>query len=120
MVIKIKVEKIVTMNGEKRIKMQVEGMLRKYQLPDEYTGSAPAVWQESYTDERLFVRSGDCVEQFPLRDTRSSGKPAIEHDPEDVERVISIIQDAGERLHKINQRIDRERAMYAGVSEIAI
>lgn len=120
MAIKVKMEKIVTVNGEKKIRMQVEGMRQGWQLPSEYINGAPAVWQESYTDKRLFLRSVMGVEQFPLCDPRSSGSPAIEQTPAEVERVIGIIQAAGERLHKINQRIERERAMYAGMSEITI
>ena len=120
--IKISLEKIVTVDGTQKITMQVSGMAHKYQLPQEYLDAAPAVWQDSYTDNRILYIDDPAygVREYPLNDTRSSGFPAIQQDPATVEHMIELIQMAGERLHKINTRIARERAMYAGKSEITV
>ena len=120
--IKIGLEKIVTVDGERKITMQVSGMARKYDLPQEYLDAAPAVWQESYTDRRIMYIDDPAtgVREYPLNDTGSSGHPPLLQDPASVERMIDLIQRAGERLHTINTRIARERAMYSGKSEITI
>jgi hypothetical protein len=120
--IKISLEKIVTVDGERKMTMQVSGMAHKYDLPQEYLDAAPAVWQDSYTDNRILYIDDPTygVRECPLNDTRSSGYPPLKQDPATVEHMIELIQLAGERLHKINARIARERAMYAGKSEIII
>ena len=120
--IKISLEKIETVNGKQKMTMQVSGMACKYQLPQEYFDGAPAVWQDVYTDNRiLYIDDPGCgVREYPLNDTRSSEHPPIQQNPATVENMIALIQQAGERLHKINTRIARERAMYAGKSEIII
>jgi hypothetical protein len=119
--IHINVKKIVDIDGNKKVQLKITGMEQKYNLPDEYLSGYPCVYQESYTDQRVFFR--DCntiMDHFPLCDSRSSGCPAVNHDPEDAEKLIALIQAAGERLHKINQKIALTRAMYAGESEILI
>jgi len=120
--IKISLEKIVTVDGTQKMTMRVSGMARMCDLPQEYLDSAPAVWQDSYTDNRILYIDDPAygVREYPLNDTRSSGYPPLQQDPATVEHMIALIQQAGERLHKINTRIARERAMYAGKSEIII
>ena len=120
--IKISLEKIVTVDGTQKMTMQVSGMAHKYDLPQEYLDTAPAVWQNSYPDNRILYIDDPAygVQEYPLNNTRESVYPPILQDPATVEHMIELIQMAGERLHTINTRIARERAMYAGKSEIII
>lgn len=115
MVIKIKVEKIMTKDGEKKINLRVSGILDAYELPKEYLEGVPrVVCEHRYRSlpTTIVSETGETHSYYMGNSENFS--------PSQAEEVIRIIQAAGERLHKINQRIERERAMYAGVSEIEI
>jgi hypothetical protein len=119
--IKINVKKVVDISGNKKVQLVITGMLHEGELPAEYIEGSPAVWAGYNTDSRVMYRQGgQDVVYMPLSDPHSSGSPAIGLVPEDAKKLIVLIQESGERLHKINQRIAVERAMYAGESEITI
>ena len=110
--IKLKVEKSVDLNGKKQITIAASGIKSARELPDEYLTGYPMIrYVPGYLNIELAYRAVDTTEtEIGLK----------RMNPEDAEKLIALIQAAGERLHKINQRITRERAVYSGTSEITI
>ena len=134
--IKINVKKQVSKDGNREVLLSVSGMWTPAELPAEYiAGKGVAVWS---IGNSLYVQSGEKYgygDQHPetvrpyreLTFCHGADDYADEYlvnvysiAPETAEYLITVIQAAGERLHKINQRIAVERALYEGESEILI
>ena len=120
--IKINVKKQVSKDGRKYVSLGISGLKDYRDLPTEYTALGPAVERtttgvlvlldgQDNRDNSAGICAGDVAGYRVLTDDMTE---------EDAEKLIALIQRAGERLHKINQRIARERALYAGESEILI
>ena len=124
MAIKISMEKTVDIDGNKKVQLAISNMLSSNQVPAEYRDSFPAVWLNG---ESLYVHTDNQERQDQYRNEYPANKTVIaeyliryEITPDLADYLLRKIQESGERLHTINTRIERERAMYSGKSEIII
>jgi len=119
MAIKITIERTLSKDGEREVSLMIDGMKSLEDLPKEYVSGAPMVHiDHSYTFLPVYFREveGGKREDIALQSNHKPSKLS----PEVAERLIKVIQAAGDRLHLINQSIEREKALYEGKSELII
>ena len=124
MAIKIDLTKKLSIDGEKMVLMQIEGMKGKYQLPEEYLQGFPSVW---VSGNSLYVHTETQERQDQYRNEYPENKTCIaeyliNNDiPVDrAEYLIQKIQESGKRLHEIMENHRKNAALYAGETEIII
>ena len=112
--IKIKVVKWIHPNtGARLVNLQISGVAYTDMLPDDYVNGYPMIAaRRGYSACPYIARDAEDEKEWHPETSKLT--------PEEADRIISLIQRAGARLHEINEKIRREKALYEGTFEIII
>lgn len=100
MSIKIKTKKEVVDGIAGRRIMDIDRVLKKNELPSEYTGSEPSVWCSDDGTAIAANPSGIEIGQWYQEDR--------------IQKVLGIVRASGKRLSEINERIRKLKADWQG------
>ncbi len=108
MSIKIKTRKEVVDGKAGRRILEIEGCLKKEELPTEYTNIEPSVWGDVGSYGQLITAStyGICVTKW--------------YNESNFRKTLDLLVVSGKRLHEINEKIKKLKAEWQGEETFVI
>jgi hypothetical protein len=116
----IQTEKIIPPSGiPSRKILKITGVLGKKDLPTEYLKGPDHLKGIFFLNDQGSIQIEGCISDHDAWDARLIYIDSIYSDYE-IQRYVSIMRAAGERLHKINRSIREKAKSWCGLEDIVI